>query len=199
MTDIPLNRSRANSDKSHTKPALETGPLNGVVSSDPDLIDGLHHSSNTSEDDSAQIEDASVSFLPTLEFQPLPDFGIGNLGSDLSPPVEAEETSQVPLDKPIYNHPNMNSSAPALSKVDNPIPPPMSQRSVTAPTRRVVFAENLSVYDTFSRLTYDRRGHVVDIPAALARVIREEINSYKMEEMIVHAASHTKYVTMPSR
>lgn len=70
--------------------------------------------------------------------------------------------------------------------------------SISEPTRmstsrKVAFAENLSIYDTFSKVAYDRRGHVVDIPAALARVIREEINTYKMEEMIVHAASHTKY------
>jgi hypothetical protein len=58
--------------------------------------------------------------------------------------------------------------------------------------KRLTFATNLSVYDTFSATMYDRRSEPATwsrLTPALAQQIKEELNSYKMEEMEVHAAS----------
>lgn len=103
--------------------------------------------------------------------------------------------SSVP-EKSLFNHPN--SSAPALSTMFSPNPPTLSQRSATAPTKRLAFASNLSVYDTFPATVYDRRSEPATwsrLTPALAQRIKEELNSYKMEEMEVHAASrvHTQF------
>ena len=95
----------------------------------------------------------------------------------------------------IFQHPNFNSSAPTLSTIGPPPPsskPPLAHRSATTPSKRLVFASNLSVYDTFSASVYDRRSEPATwsrLTPALAQRIKEELNSYKMEEMEVHAAS----------
>jgi hypothetical protein len=66
-------------------------------------------------------------------------------------------------------------------------------RAATAPAKKhLAFASNLSVYDTFSASMYDRRSEPATwsrLTPALAQRIKEELNSYKMEEMEVHAAS----------
>ncbi len=80
--------------------------------------------------------------------------------------------------------------------------PTLTHRSATAPTsKRLAFASNLSVYDTFSASVYDRRSEPATwsrLTPALAQRIKEELNSYKMEEMEVHAASRIQYVLFPS-
>jgi len=87
----------------------------------------------------------------------------------------------------------MNSSAPALSNIgSNLTQPTLTHRSATAPVKRLAFAANLSIYDTFSASVYDRRSEPATcnrLTPALAQRIKEELNSYKMEEMEVHAAS----------
>ncbi|KAG0703497.1 hypothetical protein DFH29DRAFT_441590 [Suillus ampliporus] len=90
-----------------------------------------------------------------------------------------------------------NSSAPALSTIPAS-PPTLTHRSATTPSKRLVFANNLSVYDTFSSAVYDRRSEPATwsrLTPALAQRIKEELNSYKMEEMEVHACSrmHTQF------
>lgn len=90
-----------------------------------------------------------------------------------------------------------NSSAPALSTIPT-TPPTLTHRSATTPSKRLVFANNLSVYDTFSSAVYDRRSEPATwsrLTPALAQRIKEELNSYKMEEMEVHACSrmHTQF------
>lgn len=96
----------------------------------------------------------------------------------------------------IFNHPNLNSSAPALSTIGSS-PMMLNHRSATAPSKRLAFASNLSVYDTFSASVYDRRSEPATwsrLTPALAQRIKEELNSYKMEEMEVHASSRIQYV-----
>ena len=98
----------------------------------------------------------------------------------------------------LFNHPN--SSAPALSTMFPPAggnAPTLTHRSATAPAKRLAFAANLSVYDTFPAAVYDRRSEPATwsrLTPALAQRIKEELNSYKMEEMEVHAASRVQYV-----
>ncbi|PPQ97657.1 hypothetical protein CVT26_002469 [Gymnopilus dilepis] len=101
----------------------------------------------------------------------------------------------------IFQHPNFNSSAPALSLTSSGTsthPPTLTHRSATAPVKKLTFATNLSVYDTFPSSVYDRRSEPATwsrLTPALAQRIKEELNSYKMEEMEVHAASriHTQF------
>lgn len=93
-----------------------------------------------------------------------------------------------------YTHPGLNSSAPTLSTM---IPGNAAHRAQSAPIQRkkISFAANLSVYDTFSSNAYDRRSEPATcnrLTPALAQRIKEELNSYKMEEMEVHTASRAQ-------
>ncbi|KAJ7159431.1 hypothetical protein C8R46DRAFT_1286461 [Mycena filopes] len=99
----------------------------------------------------------------------------------------------------VFAHPAFNSSAPALTSFASPHASPVP-RAATAPAakKHLAFASNLSVYDTFSASMYDRRSEPATwsrLTPALAQRIKEELNSYKMEEMEVHAASriHTQF------
>jgi hypothetical protein len=78
-------------------------------------------------------------------------------------------------------------------------PPTLAHRSATTPAKRLAFANNLSVYDTFPPSVYDRRSEPATwsrLTPALAQRIKEELNSFKMEEMEVHAASRIQYVAI---
>ncbi len=77
-------------------------------------------------------------------------------------------------------------------------PPTLTHRSATTPSKRLAFATNLSIYDTFSPAVYDRRSEPATwsrLTPALAQRIKEELNSFKMEEMEVHHASRVQYVS----
>lgn len=164
----PAIRVRSNSYNSHPAQSSELGPLARIPSPDPDHIDGLHrHASHSSN------APAGGTPLPTKSY-------ISNN------PVE-KERSMFTLS---------NSSAPALSTIPT-TPPTLTHRSATTPAKRLVFANNLSVYDTFSSAVYDRRSEPATwsrLTPALAQRIKEELNSYKMEEMEVHACSRMQYV-----
>ncbi|KAF8308631.1 hypothetical protein DL93DRAFT_2063702 [Clavulina sp. PMI_390] len=98
----------------------------------------------------------------------------------------------------------MNSSAPTLTLFKTDENGGLTARSQTAPApsvRRITFAPNLSVYDTFSPGSYDRRSEPATcnhLTPALAQRIKEELNSFKMEEMEVHYASRAQYVSFSS-
>jgi len=190
-TNPTFNRARANSDNSHPSHNVELGPLARIPSPDPDHIDGLsRHPSHSSQHGPAR---PSPSFLPTLQFE-----STGDLGTDSPKRIDSGRSSPNPPEKAIFNHPNFNSSAPTLSTMVNPNSLTLTHRSATAPAKRLVFANNLSVYDTFSSSVYDRRSEPATwsrLTPALAQRIKEELNSYKMEEMEVHAASriHTQF------
>lgn len=88
-----------------------------------------------------------------------------------------------------YHHPN--TSEPILSNMKSVH---MAARSVTGPIvkRNISFAQNLSVHTTWSGSTYDRRGDTATcnrLTPELAQAIKEELNSFKMEEMAVHHLS----------
>ncbi|TNY23258.1 hypothetical protein DMC30DRAFT_44681 [Rhodotorula diobovata] len=90
-----------------------------------------------------------------------------------------------------YAHAELNASAPALNHFSSlssmrPSPP------ATAKGRRIVFASNLSVHTTWPAAIYDRRAEPATcnrLTPVLAQQIKEELNSFKMEEMDVHPAS----------
>lgn len=196
----PNQRTRSNS---YNSPASqpELGPLARIPSPDPDHIDGLRHGSHTSLNGTPT--DTSAPVLPPLSFESPPS-PLSKMSKDLpATPLHSSSTtyhslaSLPPSDRSsaIFQHPSFNSSAPALSTIGQPPPsskPPLAHRSATTPIKRLVFASNLSVYDTFSASVYDRRSEPATwsrLTPALAQRIKEELNSYKMEEMEVHAAS----------
>ncbi|KAF8898329.1 hypothetical protein BD779DRAFT_1685896 [Infundibulicybe gibba] len=198
LAEQPVQRVRSNSYNSHPGHTSELGPLARIPSPDPDHIDGLHrHPSHSSSHGPIHAPTALAPTIPPLSFESspsptspspkdLPDLPMGN-----SHAVHYQEKASA-----IFNHPNLNSSAPALSTITN-TPPSLTHRSATAPSKRLAFASNLSVYDTFSASVYDRRSEPATwsrLTPALAQRIKEELNSYKMEEMEVHAASRVQYV-----
>ncbi|GLB36699.1 putative to Saccharomyces cerevisiae BNI4 (YNL233W) [Lyophyllum shimeji] len=191
-TTIP-NRARSNSYNSHPG-QTELGPLARIPSPDPDHIDGLHRHTHSSSH-----TNATAPLLPPLAFDS--SMSLDSPTKEPSTPTSASQNQNSAPHPPeksnaIFNHPNLNSSAPALSTMTNT--PMLTHRSATAPHKRLVFASNLSVYDTFPASVYDRRSEPATwsrLTPALAQRIKEELNSYKMEEMEVHAASriHTQF------
>jgi hypothetical protein len=171
-----FGRHRSNSYDSPPNLNPDLGPLARIPSPDPDHIDGLHkhHASG-----------GPASFIPPLPFEK----------SQESSKDEASVPRASTPEKTLFSHPN--SSAPALSTMFSSNPPTLTHRSATAPAKRLAFASNLSVYDTFPATVYDRRSEPATwsrLTPALAQRIKEELNSYKMEEMEVHAASRVQYV-----
>ena len=213
----PTQRVRSNSYNSPSQ--SELGPLARIPSPDPDHIDGLHrHGSHSAAH--GQSTSVPTHVLPPLSFDsgsPLSttfDPSITSKDLPATPSTVSTSTSTsifststsfttVSASTPttthtenrtsqIFQHPNFNSSAPALASSFGSKPPTLTHRSATSPSKRLTFATNLSVYDTFSASVYDRRSEPATwsrLTPALAQRIKEELNSYKMEEMEVHAAS----------
>ena len=88
-----------------------------------------------------------------------------------------------------------NSSMPTLSLMMDPSADFLPQRSVTAPTqakKKLSFAEDLIFHSTWPATVYDRRGEQATcnrLTPLLAQRIKEELNTYKMEEMAVAPSS----------
>ncbi|KAG6916917.1 hypothetical protein DXG01_004678 [Tephrocybe rancida] len=193
------NRVRSNSYNSHPGHTPELGPLARIPSPDPDHIDGLHKHPHSSHNTPPT---ATAPSLPPLSFDITMTMDSPTKDAFLSTATNASH-NQNPLaphppekSNAIFNHPNLNSSAPALSTMTTS-PVMLTHRSATAPNKRLVFDNNLSVYDTFPASVYDRRSEPATwsrLTPALAQRIKEELNSYKMEEMEVHAASRIQYV-----
>ncbi|KAH9939020.1 uncharacterized protein BXZ73DRAFT_89104 [Epithele typhae] len=190
-TYLPPNpaftRARANSYDS-AQPSGEASHPSHLPGSDPDQIDGLAKSHGSANGHSPAEPGP---FLPQLSFD--------SNGINLDSPVKHEVAEPAPIvateKTSLFSLPN--SSAPALSKFSSSTAPTLTHRSATAPAKRLVFAANLSVYDTFPATVYDRRSEPATwsrLTPALAQRIKEELNSYKMEEMEVHANSRVQCV-----
>lgn len=90
-----------------------------------------------------------------------------------------------------------NSSMPTLSLMMDGAASAdfMPQRSVTAPTqpkKKLSFADDLIFHSTWPATVYDRRGEQATcnrLTPLLAQRIKEELNTYKMEEMAVAPSS----------
>ncbi|KAG6829893.1 hypothetical protein H0H92_003026 [Tricholoma furcatifolium] len=194
LTDAPSqNRVRSNSYNSHPGHTAELGPLARIPSPDPDHIDGLHKHPHSSHNTS----NSEMPSLPPLTFDTSMSLDSPTKDSEPPTPTNAQSPHLPEKSNTIFNHPNLNSSAPALSTMTT-TPMMLTHRSATAPSKKLVFDSNLSVYDTFPASVYDRRSEPATwsrLTPALAQRIKEELNSYKMEEMEVHAASriHTQF------
>ena len=191
-------RVRSNSYNQSPHNHNEPGPLARIPSPDPDHIDGLHRPNGTSTPTSSTPSSVldSDSSIPPFTFEDHPA-----LPRPSSPDRITMNTTHHPQPSHgLFNLTNMNSSAPALSTTyGHPVPPPLTHRAATTPAKRLAFAANLSIYDTFSPHVYDRRSEPATcnrLTPALAQRIKEELNSYKMEEMEVHAASRVQCVQL---
>lgn len=200
LSEQPMpNRVRSNSYNSHPGQGSELGPLARIPSPDPDHIDGLHRHPHASSSSSSPVA-LSAPSLPPLSFDSPTTSAPLEPGTPTSTTYRENPLAPHPPEKPntIFNHPNLNSSAPALSTIGY-TPLTLTHRSATTPSKRLAFANNLSVYDTFSASVYDRRSEPATwsrLTPALAQRIKEELNSYKMEEMEVHAASRIQSVLL---
>ena len=79
-----------------------------------------------------------------------------------------------------------------------PPSPTIQQKAATAPAtptgrstprRGIQFSPRLEVHETWHSAEYDRRGEPATcnrLTAQLAQMIKEELNAFKMEEMVVH-------------
>lgn len=187
-------RARSNSYNSHPGQTSELGPLARIPSPDPDHIDGLHRHPSHSSAHGQPVSSVSATppFISTLPFESGSPLRTESPVADTHHAAERNSNS-------IFNHPAMNSSAPTLSTMLHPQPPTLTHRAATTPAKRLVFANNLSVYDTFPPSVYDRRSEPATwsrLTPTLAQRIKEELNSYKMEEMEVHAASRIQCVQL---
>lgn len=92
-----------------------------------------------------------------------------------------------------YTLPTLNASAPVLAHVPSfSIHPIRSASTPGGSGRRIAFAPNLSVHTTWPASVYDRRAEPATcnrLTPTLAQRIKEELNSFKMEEMEVHPTS----------
>ncbi|KAL4063932.1 hypothetical protein V8B97DRAFT_1876439 [Scleroderma yunnanense] len=183
-----FSRVRSNSYNSHPGTTSELGPLARIPSPDPDHIDGLHWHSHSSAHGGAGGN------------EPPPTLSSGSSSNSPTTPLsETDSGRSSPHHSSLFTLPN--SSAPALSTM--PTGPTSGSstlpRASTSPaTKRLVFANSLSVYDTFSSTVYDRRSEPATwsrLTPALAQRIKEELNSYKMEEMEVHVCSRMQCVS----
>lgn len=194
--------ARIRSNSYQTVSESGPGPLAHLPSPDPDHIDGLQRSNSTSN----TPEKAPFS-LPAFNFEfgdsidILPKSDGENMSYDVlssTPGALANSSDKGPSFA--YTHPAANSSAPALSTIFNGSSGsgPAPAASLKALKKNITFAATLSIYDTFSASTYDRRSEPSTanrLTPALAQRIKEELNSFKMEEMEVHSASriHTHF------
>lgn len=95
-----------------------------------------------------------------------------------------------------FSH-HANSSMPTLSLVMNPSNPNRSMTG-TASRKQLVFADTQIYHSTWPAHIYDRRGELATcncLTPLLAQRIKEELNTYKMEEMAVAPSSriHTHF------
>lgn len=183
-------RVRSNSYNSHPS-QTELGPLARMPDPDPDHIDGLHRHGSLSSTHGSNP--SLIPSIPPLSFELSSSMRVTSVESpreSTDPTSTISHNPQLPEKSSlIFSH--SNSSAPALSTIGSSAPT-LTHRSATTPSKRLAFANNLSVYDTFSPSVYDRRSEPATwsrLTPALAQRIKEELNSYKMEEMEVHAAS----------
>ncbi|KAG8881654.1 hypothetical protein FRB97_009276 [Tulasnella sp. 331] len=207
----PFTRLRTNSNDSAPPMGAEPGPLARIPSPDPDHIDGLHRSDSGSVRHTANhhrsLSTSSGSSNPGSSLLPPLSFDSGDTSSLSSFLISGSTAKERP--NSVYSNADFNASAPALGthnieqtslqpeghRPHGGMPNLSALRSVTAPlakSKKLTYAANLSVYHTFSPVAYDRRSEPATcnrLTPALAQRIKEELNSYKMEEMEVHPSS----------
>lgn len=215
--------ARIRSNSYQTVAESQPGPLAHLPSPDPDHIDGLQRSNsthNTPEKKPFSLPAFSFEFGDAIDILPKEDEDGKEETDDAKVETHSAHHHQDTLSSTgvagalanaadkgptfAYTHPTANSSAPALSTMFNANNKNAGPTNVTGGghltgmKKHITFAATLSIYDTFSSSAYDRRSEPSTanrLTPALAQRIKEELNSFKMEEMEVHSASkiHTHF------
>ncbi|PVF96252.1 hypothetical protein CPB86DRAFT_816509 [Serendipita vermifera] len=196
--------ARIRSNSYQTVSESQPGPLAHLPPPDPEQIDGLQRSNSTSN-----TPEKKAFSLPAFNFEIGGGLDLESKGDDDNKALDTLSSTPGALanaaDKPptfAYAHPTANSSAPALSTMfsgnSGQGNTSTTTNSLTGIKKNISFAATLSIYDTFSGTVYDRRSEPSTanrLTPALAQRIKEELNSFKMEEMEVHHASriHTHF------
>lgn len=186
--------ARVRSNSYNTSTETTPGPLARIPSPDPDHIDGLHDGVHKSTNNTPETKTFT---LPPFTFESEGDAAKSSAPesetlSDILPGGIANSSDKPPTFA--YAHPTLNSSAPALS-AGTMTNSATVNAGLAGMGKKITFAATLSIYDTFSATTYDRRSEPSTanrLTPALAQRIKEELNSYKMEEMDVHTASRVQ-------
>ena len=111
----------------------------------------------------------------------------------------------------------LDSQLSHLNRSPPSTPPEKTYFDITPPTRQIVtapatptgttssprkgiqFSPRLEVHETWHSAEYDRRGEPATcnrLTAQLAQMIKDELNAYKMEEMLVHEVCPIFYLTV---
>jgi len=99
--------------------------------------------------------------------------------------------------------PGSGAETPTGEKSSSDLAPgtPVGRQVVTAPAtptgrstprRGIQFSPRMEVHETWHSADYDRRGEPATcnrLTAQLAQMIKEELNAFKMQEMVVHEVS----------
>ena len=130
-----------------------------------------------SGDDPAPVSDFAKSLASTLDSQ------ISHLAvTESGTPNSTEET---PTGEKSYFDNPPSTPIPARQVATAPATP----TGRTTPRRGIQFSPRLEVHETWHSADYDRRGEPATcnrLTAQLAQMIKEELNAFKMEEMVVH-------------
>lgn len=150
----------------------------------------LDSDSRQSSFDSSQAGGSTDSIsTPPQNFVPVPDLE-KSLPSSLNHSLSTPQDQEIPENidrKGDSSYFDITPASPLRQVVTAPATPTGTGRNT--PRRAIQFSPRLEVHETWHSAEYDRRGEPATcnrLTAQLAQMIKEELNAYKMEEMVVH-------------
>ncbi|KTW26658.1 hypothetical protein T552_02667 [Pneumocystis carinii B80] len=124
-------------------------------------------------------------------FKPCPPTKKGILKyADWSSTIPNLKPSHSLTDIPIQFSPPIPLELVTFDDVPNTLS--STETSITKSTKSLSFSPKITIYDTWPSFEYDRRGEIATcnrLTPILAQRIKEELNTYKLDEMIVHEQS----------
>ncbi|EMR09212.1 hypothetical protein PNEG_02548 [Pneumocystis murina B123] len=124
-------------------------------------------------------------------FKPCPPMKKGILKyADWSSTISNLKPSHSLTDIPIQFAPPIPLELVTFDDVPNTLS--SAETSITKNTKSLSFSPKITIYDTWPSFEYDRRGEIATcnrLTPILAQRIKEELNTYKLDEMIVHEQS----------
>jgi hypothetical protein len=128
-----------------------------------------------------------VSVKPVIPVASISTSPLSDFAASLSKTLDAEfEEMSVPT-TPTNTYFDMTPSTPPVQR--QVVTAPSTPTGRTTPRRGIQFSPRLEVHETWHSAEYDRRGELATcnrLTAQLAQMIKEELNAYKMDEMVVH-------------
>ncbi|QSL65964.1 hypothetical protein MERGE_003101 [Pneumocystis wakefieldiae] len=124
-------------------------------------------------------------------FKPCPPTKKGILKyADWSSTIPNLKPSHSLTDIPIQFAPPIPLELVTFNDVPNTLS--STEASITKSAKSLSFSPKITIYDTWPSFEYDRRGEIATcnrLTPILAQRIKEELNTYKLDEMIVHEQS----------